>query len=130
MSVDTRLDRDTRLLRCFWQRWLTHFSPALCLSLFPQLDDSAYEPPERRPTHKKLPRRTAFTAAFLLFVGVVFSTLGLSFLFTLGMHEALPFLIIGGIGFIPGSYVSFIIYQTWKGVPGYSYDQIPSYDDQ
>lgn len=32
-------------------------------------------------------------------------------------------------GFIPGSYVSFIIYQTWKGVPGYSYDQIPSYDD-
>jgi hypothetical protein len=42
--------------------------------------------------------RTAFTAAFLLFVGVLFSTLGLSFLFTLGLSEALPFLIIGGIG--------------------------------
>lgn len=32
-------------------------------------------------------------------------------------------------GFIPGSYVSWIIYHTWKGTPGYSYDQIPSYDD-
>jgi len=43
------------------------------------------------------------TAFFLLMVGVIFSTLGLSFLFTLGLAEALPFLIIGGIGSIPGS---------------------------
>ena len=42
--------------------------------------------------------RAGFTAAFLLFVGVLFSTLGLSFLFTLGLNDALPFLIIGGIG--------------------------------
>ena len=42
--------------------------------------------------------RTFFTAAFLLGVGVIFSVLGLSFLFTLGLSEALPFLIIGGIG--------------------------------
>jgi hypothetical protein len=70
------------------------------------------------------------TAVFLLGVGVLFSSLGLTFLFTLGLSEALPFLIIGGIGFIPGSYVCFILYQTWKGVPGFSYDQIPSYDEQ
>lgn len=129
-------------------------------------DEFAYEAPERRATHKKLPKksvqraqteraglvasraslsldshslacvslfslvsRTFFTAIFLLAVGVVFSTLGLTFVFTLGMSEALPFLIIGGIGFIPGSYVSFIIYHTWRGTPGFSYDQIPSYDD-
>lgn len=42
--------------------------------------------------------RTFFTAAFLLGVGVIFSVLGLSFVFTLGLSEALPFLIIGGIG--------------------------------
>lgn len=73
--------------------------------------------------------RTFFTAVFLLFVGILFGTLGLSFLFTLGLHDALPFLIIGGIGFIPGSYVCFILYHAWRGTPGYSYDQIPSYDD-
>ena len=60
---------------------------------------------------------------------MIFSTLGITFVFTLGLSEALPFLIIGGIGFIPGSYVSFIIYHTWRGTPGYSYDQIPSYDE-
>lgn len=41
--------------------------------------------------------RTALTAIFLLFVGVVFSTLGITFVFTLGINDALPFLIIGGI---------------------------------
>jgi hypothetical protein len=92
-------------------------------------DEFAYDAPERRMAPRKLPKRTFFTAVFLLGVGVIFCTLGLSFLFTLGLSEALPFLILGGIAFIPGSYVSFIMYQTWKGVPGYSYDQIPSYDD-
>ena len=44
--------------------------------------------------------------------------------------SSLPlFLSLSLSGFIPGSYVSFIMYQTWKGVPGYSYDQIPSYDE-
>jgi len=93
-------------------------------------DEFAYDAPERRRlSQRRVPRKTLFTALFLLGVGVVFSALGLSFVWTLGMSAAMPFLVIGGIAFLPGSYVSFIMYQTWKGVPGYSYDQIPSYDD-
>jgi len=87
------------------------------------------------PTHDssgrrtRLPVRTAITAAFLLTIGVVFSSIGLATVFTKGVSEAIPFLTIGAIGFLPGSYASIMLWRAYRGYPGYSYEMIPSYDD-
>ena len=43
------------------------------------------------------------------------------------LHAGLPFLIIGSITFIPGSYYSFIAYGAWRGYKGYSLSLIPDY---
>ena len=48
-------------------------------------------------------------------------------MFTVSFHSSVPYLTIGGIGFIPGIYYTCYIYMTWRGYAGYSYDQIPSY---
>ena len=36
----------------------------------------------------------------------------------------------GVFTFIPGSYHTWILFQSWRGVPGYSYDQIPDLYDE
>lgn len=38
----------------------------------------------------------------------------------------IPLMILGTLMFIPGAYYARIMYKAFKGVPGYSYDQIPS----
>jgi hypothetical protein len=39
------------------------------------------------------------------------------------------FLALGGVTFIPGSYVTYIAYGAWRGRMGYSYSQIPVHED-
>jgi len=92
-------------------------------------DDSDYEPPERRMRTTKFPLRTGLTAIFLLFVGVLFGSIGLWKFLTQGLSAAVPFLTIGGIGFIPGSYHVVFLFYAWMRYPGYSYDLIPTYED-
>lgn len=41
----------------------------------------------------------------------------------------LPMLIIGAIMFVPGSYHVWIAFWAWRAAPGYSYADIPNYDD-
>jgi Transmembrane proteins 230/134 len=47
---------------------------------------------------------------------------------TLAYVQALALTILGSITFLPGLYYTRIAYYAWKGVPGYSYDQIPETD--
>jgi hypothetical protein len=72
-------------------------------------------------------------ALVLLTVGVVaLGTWSLIMLGVLGAHwadSALPLLVVGLLGGIPGVYETSIAYATYKGWPGYSYAQIPRYTD-
>ena len=38
-------------------------------------------------------------------------------------------LILGILMFLPGSYGSFMLFMAWRGVPGYEYSMVPSYDE-
>ena len=38
-------------------------------------------------------------------------------------------LILGALMFVPGSYHSFIAYKAYLGEAGYSFNQIPDFDD-
>ncbi|KAE8903685.1 hypothetical protein PF005_g15113 [Phytophthora fragariae] len=77
---------------------------------------------------KTFPIRTGLAAASLFALGSI-----LIYVSTLiGLDEerrGLSFLILGLIAFIPGSYATYQLYGSWKGWKGYTYDQIPSYDD-
>jgi hypothetical protein len=46
---------------------------------------------------ERIPKRAALLAIFLLLIGVTFTSAGLGLYFDQGIHEAMPFLIIGGI---------------------------------
>ncbi|CEO95220.1 hypothetical protein PBRA_003986 [Plasmodiophora brassicae] len=78
---------------------------------------------------RRLPVKTAIAAAALFAIGIVFTLSGVFIFLNYGLYDSLPFFIIGGIGFIPGSYNSWILYQAYMGVKGYDYSQVPSYDD-
>ncbi len=78
------------------------------------------------------PFYTTIAAVVMLSMGSVFLGLGLASIcrgegYDLGRNISV--LILGSILFIPGSYSSFILYGSWVGWNGFSYDQVPSYDD-
>lgn len=72
-------------------------------------------------------------ALLLLAVGVI--ALGTWSLIMLGVlgdqwaESALPLLVVGMLGGIPGAYETSIAYATYRGWPGFSYAQIPRYID-
>mmetsp|Transcript_14935 Transcript_14935/g.32811 ORF Transcript_14935/g.32811 Transcript_14935/m.32811 type:complete len:99 (+) Transcript_14935:57-353(+) len=83
-------------------------------------------PPLRGP---KIPMKELLLSAFLLTVGVVFLIVGtVVFWRTSSFSESMPFTLLGAITFIPGSYHSFIFLMIFKKVPGYSYDQVITYN--
>lgn len=90
-------------------------------------DGVPYRAPPRRRTRKPFPWKAAGTSLFLLFIGVVFGFTALGVGLEKGFSECLPFLIISGIGFIPGSYHTVIILRAWLGHRGYTYDLVPEF---
>jgi hypothetical protein len=36
---------------------------------------------------------------------------------------------VGSIAFIPGAYATAVLYGSWRRWPGYSFDHLPSYDE-
>jgi hypothetical protein len=64
-------------------------------------DDSPWE--DVRPP-KQLPKKVLAQALFLLACGIVFCSLGAWKWATVSLSDAVPFLTMGGISFIPGSY--------------------------
>ncbi|KAK9806914.1 hypothetical protein WJX72_007284 [[Myrmecia] bisecta] len=83
----------------------------------------------------KPPFKAIALALLLLSAGVAFLTLAaLHFTghFGGGIHTkdgaGWGFLVLGCLTFVPGFYETRIAYYTWRGVPGYSYTSIPTYD--
>ena len=78
------------------------------------------------------PFYTSIAAVIMLSLDSVFLGLGISSIWIskgndLGKNLSVIFL--GSLLFIPGSYSSFVLYGSWLGWNGFSYDQVPSYDD-
>jgi hypothetical protein len=61
--------------------------------------------------------------------GSIFGFTGLGVFLASGLHEALPYLIIGGVCLIPGVYHSVILYRAWRGHRGFTYSMIPSFQN-
>jgi hypothetical protein len=77
------------------------------------------------------PRRIwkTVTAAVLLFtVGTLMLVYGVPEL-RVNQERGIAMCVVGSIAFIPGIYASFILLGAALGWQGYSYDQLPSYDD-
>jgi hypothetical protein len=86
-----------------------------------------------RPT---LPPRTTIWVLTLLVFGAVFLILGISeymtSMFSVGSGDSslgLSMIVLGALMFTPGSYATMIVYGTYQGWSGYSYSQIPNYDE-
>ena len=80
----------------------------------------------------KPPLKSIALALFLFVVGSIMLVLGSLMLAGIIGHygdRAVPLLVIGTICFIPGFYNVRIAYLAWKGYRGYSFDDIPNYDD-
>ena len=99
-------------------------------------DDDAhkYIPGQFRLPERKFPKKAILLAVVLFVVGSAFLIMG-SLIFTgfIGSEEGdnrwLSMIILGALTFIPGAYHTNIAYQTWRGTPGYSYADIPDFDD-
>eukprot|EP01083_Nonionella_stella_P094160 264113_1 len=109
----------------------TAHSP-LTTSVYDALTDSdpGTPPPTLRPgiSRHRFPVRTGLMAVFLLLVGIVFGVASLVVGYEYSFRDAIPYLIMGFIGFVPGSYHSVILLRAWLGHVGYSYDMVPSFD--
>mmetsp|Transcript_21353 Transcript_21353/g.42654 ORF Transcript_21353/g.42654 Transcript_21353/m.42654 type:complete len:123 (-) Transcript_21353:39-407(-) len=79
------------------------------------------------------PPRTTLAAVLLLLGGLIVGSFGLHYYFTSSapdlVEKGRDMIILGIIQLLPGSYASFMIFASFRQWPGYSYDQIPSYDD-
>ena len=73
-----------------------------------------------------LPTVLFLTGAFLIIIG---SPLLAGYISKVGADWAGPVLIVGILVFLPGFYHLRIAYYTSKGYRGYSYDDIPDFDD-
>lgn len=94
------------------------------------VDSRRFKTPYHRPRWGGTPPcKTSLLAAFLLTVGILFTISGLVVWWQWGLYEAIPFWSLGGLTIIPGLYASVIIFRAWMGHKGFTYDQIPSYDD-
>ena len=92
--------------------------------------------PNYSKTHRHrtaIPRKTAALALFLTVVGIGFLCTGLSFLLTAeggSLSESIPFIVLGGLSFIPGSFHVVILYLAYTNQYGWTYDHIPTYERQ
>jgi len=76
---------------------------------------------------KTLPYRTIAAAVFLTLVGLICLLMGLVQI-VLNGKTPLSFITIGALTLLPGGYHLYLLLQTYRGVPGYSLDSIPSYE--
>ncbi len=71
----------------------------------------------------RCPVKETIIALFLLLAGMTFSIIGIVH-FVTGFGPYFAFFLIGTILILPGGYVSFQLFQAWRGMPGYSFAAI------
>lgn len=82
----------------------------------------------------KVPYKSIILAALLFFIGTILLVVG-SLLVTGSIIPAeyadrtIPVLILGVIAFLPGSYHTYLAWAAFRQYHGYSYQDIPSFDD-
>ncbi|KAI8478013.1 hypothetical protein Bbelb_442530 [Branchiostoma belcheri] len=99
----------------------------------PQSDDGFIDLQFERPP-RRIPYRAIGLATVLFLLGTALLTVGS--LLLAGVYidpqysdRTWPVLLLGLLVFIPGGYHVFIAYNAWRGVKGYSFDDIPEYND-
>nr|XP_046242873.1 transmembrane protein 230b [Scatophagus argus] len=96
-------------------------------------DDDGYIDLQFKKSPPKVPYKAIALATVLFAIGsllIIIGSLLLAGYF--GVHHSdrtVPVLIIGILVFLPGFYHLRIAYYASKGYPGYSYDDIPDFDD-
>ncbi|XP_049906925.1 transmembrane protein 230b [Epinephelus moara] len=96
-------------------------------------DDDGYIDLQFKKSPPKVPYKAIALAAVLFLIGSLLIIIGS--LFLAGYFGAphsdrtIPVLIIGILVFLPGIYHLRIAYYASKGYRGYSYDDIPDFDD-
>ncbi|MBZ3887442.1 Transmembrane protein 230 [Sciurus carolinensis] len=95
--------------------------------------DDGYIDLQFKKSPPKIPYKALALATVLFLIGaflIIIGSLLLSgYLSKAGADRAVPVLIIGILVFLPGFYHLRIAYYASKGYQGYSYDDIPDFDD-
>uniref|UniRef100_A0A8C9GU96 Transmembrane protein 230 n=1 Tax=Piliocolobus tephrosceles TaxID=591936 RepID=A0A8C9GU96_9PRIM len=95
--------------------------------------DGGYIDLQFKKTPPKIPYKAIALATVLFLIGaflIIIGSLLLSgYISKEGADRAVPVLIIGILVFLPGFYHLRIAYYASKGYHGYSYDDIPDFDD-
>lgn len=96
-------------------------------------DDDGYIDLQFKKSPPKVPYKAIALATILFLIGsllIIIGSLLLAGYFGVNHSDrTLPVLIIGILVFLPGFYHLRIAYYASKGYPGYSYDDIPDFDD-
>ncbi|XP_076859685.1 transmembrane protein 230b [Brachyhypopomus gauderio] len=97
-------------------------------------DDDGYIDLQFKRSPPKVPYKAITLAAVLFLIGSILIIIGALLLagyFDIQDHRdrTIPVLIIGILVFLPGFYHLRIAYYAYKGYRGYSYDDIPDFDD-
>ncbi|KAG8574729.1 hypothetical protein GDO81_009301 [Engystomops pustulosus] len=95
--------------------------------------DDGYIDLQFKRSPPKIPYKAIALATVLFLIGTLLIVIG-ALLITGhigngGNERAIPVLIIGILVFLPGFYHLRIAYYAYKGYRGYSYDDIPDFDD-
>uniref|UniRef100_A0A3Q4I150 Transmembrane protein 230 n=2 Tax=Pseudocrenilabrinae TaxID=318546 RepID=A0A3Q4I150_NEOBR len=94
-------------------------------------DDDGYIDLQFKKSPPKVPYKAIALATILFLIGSLLIIIGALLLAGYFGHtdRTVPVLIIGILVFLPGFYHLRIAYYASKGYPGYSYDDIPDFDD-
>ncbi|KAM4745157.1 transmembrane protein 230b [Anableps anableps] len=97
------------------------------------IDDNGYIDLQFKRSPPKVPYKAIALASVLFLIGSILIIIGALLLAgyfgVTNSDRTVPVLIIGIIVFLPGIYHLRIAYYASKGYPGYSYDDIPDFDD-
>ncbi|XP_053574172.1 transmembrane protein 230 [Bombina bombina] len=95
--------------------------------------DDGYIDLQFKKSPPKIPYKAIILATVLFLIGTLLIVIGslllAGYISKAGNERAIPVLIIGILVFLPGFYHLRIAYYASKGYRGYSYDDIPDFDD-
>nr|CAJ82330.1 novel protein [Xenopus tropicalis] len=95
--------------------------------------DDGYIDLQFKKSPPKIPYKAIALATVLFLIGTLLIVIGslllAGYISPGGNERAIPVLIIGILVFLPGFYHLRIAYYASKGYRGYSYDDIPDFDD-